>query len=308
MCKKIRTFAENFENMDKQELRKLIATWFEEDIRDGDHTSLSCIPPTQMGCQQLIIKDTGVLAGVEVAKEIINYFDPECRFEQFLHDGDHVKPGDIAFKVYGKELSLLQIERTMLNIMQRMSGVATTADKYQRLIADTGCHVLDTRKTTPGLRYLEKEAVALGGGMNHRIGLFDMILLKDNHVDFAGGITNALTRARDYCKEKGKNLKIEIEVRNFEEINEALATNIPDRIMLDNFSPAKTKEAVELIRNYELKIKNETGKARHFEIESSGGITIDTIRDYAIQGVDFVSVGALTHSYKSLDMSFKAVK
>ncbi|MBR7155111.1 MAG: carboxylating nicotinate-nucleotide diphosphorylase, partial [Paludibacteraceae bacterium] len=258
--------------------------------------------------QQLIIKDTGVLAGVEVAKEIINYFDPECKIEQFLHDGDHVKPGDIAFKVYGKELSLLQIERTMLNIMQRMSGVATTAHKYQCLIEDTGCHVLDTRKTTPGLRYLEKEAVALGGGMNHRIGLFDMILLKDNHVDFAGGITNALTRARDYCKEKGKNLKIEIEVRNFDEINEALATNIPDRIMLDNFTPAKTKEAVELIRNYELKIKNETGQARHFEIESSGGITIDTIRDYALQGVDFVSVGALTHSYKSLDMSFKAVK
>ena len=161
--------------MKKEELRKLIAIWFEEDIRDGDHTSLSCIPPTQMGCQQLIIKDTGVLAGVEVAKEIVNYFDPECRFEQFLHDGDHVKPGDIAFKVYGKELSLLQIERTMLNIMQRMSGVATTAHTYQSLIADTGCHVLDTRKTTPGLRYLEKEAVVLGGGMNHRIGLFDMI-------------------------------------------------------------------------------------------------------------------------------------
>ena len=304
--------------MEKQELRKLIAIWFEEDIRDGDHTSLSCIPPTQMGCQQLIIKDTGVLAGVEVAKEIINYFDPECRFEQFLHDGDHVKPGDIAFKVYGKELSLLQIERTMLNIMQRMSGVATTADKYQRLIADTGCHVLDTRKTTPGLRYLEKEAVALGGGMNHRIGLFDMILLKDNHVDFAGGITNALTRARDYIKESASkhpekaqkflNMKIEIEVRNFDEINEALATNIPDRIMLDNFTPEKTKEAVDLIRNYELKIKKETGQDRHFEIESSGGITIDTIRDYALQGVDFVSVGALTHSYKSLDMSFKAVK
>ena len=183
--------------MDKQELRKLIAIWFEEDIRDGDHTSLSCIPPTQMGCQQLIIKDTGVLAGVEVAKEIIHFFDPECRVEQFLEDGAHVKPGDVAFKVYGKELSLLQIERTMLNIMQRMSGVATTAHKYQSLIEDTGCHVLDTRKTTPGLRYLEKEAVALGGGMNHRIGLFDMILLKDNHVDFAGGITNALTRSRD---------------------------------------------------------------------------------------------------------------
>lgn len=294
--------------MDKQELRKLIALWFEEDIRDGDHTSLSCIPPTQMGCQQLIIKDTGILAGVEVAKEIIHYFDPECRIEQFLEDGAEVKPGDVAFKVYGKELSLLQIERTMLNIMQRMSGVATTAHRYQSRIADTGCHVLDTRKTTPGLRYLEKEAVKIGGGMNHRIGLFDMILLKDNHVDFAGGITAALTRARDYCKAKGKDLKIEIEVRNFDEISEALATNIPDRIMLDNFTPEKTKEAVDIIRNYELKIKNETGLARHIEIESSGGITIDTLRDYAVCGVDFVSVGALTHSYKSLDMSFKAVK
>ena len=285
--------------MDKQALRKLIAIWFEEDIRDGDHTSLSCIPPTQMGCQQLIIKDTGIIAGIEVAKEIINYFDPECRVEQLLHDGDAVKPGDIAFRVYGKELSLLQIERT---IMQRMSGVATTAHKYQSLIADTGCHVLDTRKTTPGLRYLEKEAVALGGGMNHRIGLFDMILLKDNHVDFAGGITNALVRAKTYCEQKNKPLRIEIEVRNTAEINEALATNIPDRIMLDNFSPERTKDAVQLIRNWE------KTAGRHMEIESSGGITIDTIRDYALCGVDFVSVGALTHSVKSLDMSFKAVK
>lgn len=288
--------------MDKQALRKLIAIWFEEDIRDGDHTSLSCIQPTQMGCQQLIIKDTGIIAGIEVAKEIINYFDPECRVEQLLHDGDAVKPGDIAFRVYGKELSLLQIERTMLNIMQRMSGVATTAHKYQSLIADTGCHVLDTRKTTPGLRYLEKEAVALGGGMNHRIGLFDMILLKDNHVDFAGGITNALVRAKTYCEQKNKPLRIEIEVRNTAEINEALATNIPDRIMLDNFSPERTKEAVQLIRDWE------KTAGRHMEIESSGGITIDTIRDYALCGVDFVSVGALTHSVKSLDMSFKAVK
>ena len=288
--------------MEKKELRKLIALWFEEDIRDGDHTSLSCIPPTQEGCQQLIVKDTGIIAGIEVAKEIIAYFDPECRFEQFLHDGDAVKPGDIAFRVYGKELSLLQIERTMLNIMQRMSGVATTAHKYQRLIADTGCYVLDTRKTTPGLRYLEKEAVKIGGGKNHRIGLFDMILLKDNHVDFAGGITNALTRARDYCKEKGKDLRIEIEVRNEAEIDEALATNIPDRIMLDNFTPERTKAAVERIRVWE------KTAGRHIEIESSGGITIDTIRDYALCGVDFVSVGALTHSYKSLDMSFKAVK
>ena len=288
--------------METQELRKLIALWFEEDIRDGDHTSLSCIPPTQMGCQQLIIKDTGIIAGIEVAKEIINYFDPECRVEQILHDGDAVKPGDIAFRVYGKELSLLQIERTMLNIMQRMSGVATTAHKYQSLIADTGCHVLDTRKTTPGLRYLEKEAVALGGGMNHRIGLFDMILLKDNHVDFAGGITNALVRAEEYCKAHNKPLRIEIEVRNMAEIDEALATNIPDRIMLDNFTPERTKEAVDHIREWEW------SAGRHMEIESSGGITIDTIRDYALCGVDFVSVGALTHSVKSLDMSFKAVK
>ena len=288
--------------MEKQALRKLIAIWFEEDIRDGDHTSLSCIPPTQMGCQQLIVKDTGIIAGIEVAKEIINYFDPECRVEQLLHDGDAVKPGDIAFRVYGKELSLLQIERTMLNIMQRMSGVATTAHKYQSLIADTGCHVLDTRKTTPGLRYLEKEAVAMGGGMNHRIGLFDMILLKDNHVDFAGGITNALVRARDYCKANNKPLRIEIEVRNMDEIDEALSTNIPDRIMLDNFTPERTKAAVDHIREWEKQA------GRHMEIESSGGITIDTIRDYALCGVDFVSVGALTHSVKSLDMSFKAVK
>ena len=285
--------------MDKQELRKLIKVWFEEDIREGDHTSLCCIPPTEMGCQQLIIKDEGILAGVEVAKEIINYFDPECKMDQLLRDGDAVKRGDIAFRVYGKELSLLQIERTMLNVMQRMSGVATTAHRYQSLIADTGCHVLDTRKTTPGLRYLEKEAVRIGGGMNHRIGLFDMILLKDNHVDFSGGITNALERARDYCRAKNLSLRIEIETRNEDEIREALATGIPDRIMLDNFTPERTAEAVKLIRNY---------GGKYVEIESSGGITLDTIRSYAVTGVDFVSVGALTHSYKSLDMSFKAVK
>lgn len=288
--------------MQTEELRKLIALWFEEDIRDGDHTSLSCIPAKQMGCQQLIIKEQGILAGVEVAKEIIRYFDPECRMEQYLEDGAAVKPGDVAFRVYGKELSLLQIERTMLNIMQRMSGIATTTHRYQSLIEDTGCHVLDTRKTTPGLRYLEKEAVKIGGGMNHRIGLFDMILLKDNHVDFAGGITNALTRARDYCREKGKDLRIEIETRNEAEIREALATNIPDRIMLDNFTPERTKQAVALIRDWEQMA------GRQMEIESSGGITIETLRDYALCGVDFISVGALTHSVKGLDMSFKAVK
>lgn len=288
--------------MDSKELQKLIQVWFEEDIRDGDHTSLSCIPPTQMGCQQLIIKAEGILAGVEVAKEVVRYFDPECRFEQILQDGARVKPGDIAFRVYGKELSLLQIERTMLNIMQRMSGVATMTDIYQSRISDTQCHVLDTRKTTPGLRYLEKEAVKIGGGMNHRIGLFDMILLKDNHVDFAGGITAALTRARDYLKEKGKDLKIEIETRNEEEIREALDTMIPDRIMLDNFTPERTAGAVKLIRDWS------AANNKYIEIESSGGITLDTLHDYAVTGVDFISVGALTHSVKGLDMSFKAVK
>lgn len=288
--------------MKSEELRKLISLWFEEDIRTGDVTSLCCIPADRMGCQQLIIKEDGILAGVEVAKEVVNYFDPTCRFEQILTDGAAVKKGDIAFRVYGPELSLLQIERTMLNIMQRMSGVATTTARYQSLIADTGCHVLDTRKTTPGLRYLEKEAVKIGGGMNHRIGLFDMILLKDNHVDFVGGITAALTRAHQYNKDthEGK-LRIEIETRNEEEIREALATGIMDRIMLDNFTPERTKGAVQIIRDWSAQ------NNKYVEIESSGGITIDTLRDYAVCGVDFISVGALTHSVKGLDMSFKAV-
>ena len=281
--------------METQELKKLIAVWFEEDIRDGDHTSLSCIPETEMGCQQLIVKEEGIIAGIEVAKEIVAYFDPACRFEQLLEDGAHVKPGDIAFVVEGRTQSLLQTERLMLNIMQRMSGVATRTAEYVKLVEGTKCRVLDTRKTTPGLRMLEKEAVRIGGGCNHRIGLFDMILLKDNHVDFAGGISNAIRRAQEYLKEKGKNLKIEIEVRSFDELNEALATGGIDRIMLDNFSPADTRRAVEIING-------------RVEVESSGGITYDTIRQYAECGVDVISVGALTHSVKSLDMSFKAVK
>ncbi|MBR1787042.1 MAG: carboxylating nicotinate-nucleotide diphosphorylase [Paludibacteraceae bacterium] len=278
-----------------ENLDKLIDLWFAEDIRDGDHTSLSCIPPTQMGCSQLILKDDGIIAGIDIAKEICHHFDPELRFEQLLNDGDKVKKGDIAFRVYGNELSLLQVERTMLNVMQRMSGIATTTNKYVRLLEGTTTRVLDTRKTTPGLRLLEKEAVRIGGGTNHRIGLFDMILLKDNHVDFAGGITNAIRRAQQYLKEKNKNLKIEIEVRNFDELQEALEVGGIDRIMLDNFTVENTRKAVELVNH-------------RVELESSGGITIDTIRDYALCGVDFVSVGALTHSVKSLDMSFKAVK
>ena len=276
-------------------LDELIKLWFAEDIGDGDHTTLSSIPADAMGKQQLIIKEEGIVAGIEVAKRVFAAFDPELKMTQYLHDGDHVKPGDIAFVVEGRVQSLLQTERLMLNIMQRMSGVATRTAEYVKLVEGTKCRVLDTRKTTPGLRMLEKEAVRIGGGCNHRIGLFDMILLKDNHVDFAGSISNAIRRAQEYLKEKGKNLKIEIEVRSFDELNEALATGGIDRIMLDNFSPADTRRAVEIIGG-------------RVEVESSGGITFDTLRQYAECGVDVISVGALTHSVKSLDMSFKAVK
>lgn len=276
-------------------LDELIKLWFAEDIGDGDHTTLSSIPADAMGKQQLIIKEEGIVAGIEVAKRVFAAFDPELKMTQYLHDGDRVKPGDIAFIVEGRVQSLLQTERLMLNIMQRMSGVATRTAEYVKLVEGTKCRILDTRKTTPGLRMLEKEAVRIGGGCNHRIGLFDMILLKDNHVDFAGGIANAIHRAQEYLKEKGKNLKIEIEVRSFDELNEALATGGIDRIMLDNFTPADTRKAVEIIGG-------------RVEVESSGGITYDTLREYAECGVDVISVGALTHSVKSLDMSFKAVK
>jgi nicotinate-nucleotide pyrophosphorylase (carboxylating) len=276
-------------------LDALIKLWFAEDIGDGDHTTLSCIPADAMGKSQLIIKENGVLAGVEIAKRIFHAFDPELKMTQFLHDGDRIKIGDIAFIVEGRVQSLLQTERLMLNVMQRMSGIATRTAEYIKQLEGTHTRVLDTRKTTPGLRLLEKEAVKIGGGCNHRIGLYDMILLKDNHIDFAGGIEKAITRAKEYCKSKGKNLKIEIEVRNFDEICQVMAVGGVNRIMLDNFTPADTKKAVEMI----------DGK---YETESSGGITFDTLRQYAKCGVDFISVGALTHSVKSLDMSFKAVK
>lgn len=276
-------------------LDEMIKLWFVEDIGDGDHTTLSSIPADAMGKQQLIIKEDGILAGVEVAKRIFNIFDPNLKMTQFLKDGDVVKKGDIAFVVEGSVRSLLQTERLMLNIMQRMSGIATRTAGYVELLKGTNTHVLDTRKTTPGLRMLEKEAVKIGGGCNHRFGLFDMILLKDNHVDFAGGIKNAINRTHDYLNSIGKKLKIEIEVRSFDEIRQVLETGGVDRIMLDNFSVEDTRKAVEMIGG-------------RFETESSGGITYDTIRSYAECGVDFVSVGALTHSVKSLDMSFKAVK
>ncbi len=272
---------------------RLIDLAFAEDIGDGDHTTLSSIPPTAMGKSKLLIKEPGVLAGVEIAKEIFHRFDPDMKVEVFIEDGTEVKPGDIAMVVEGKVQSLLQTERLMLNVMQRMSGIATMTRKYVKQLEGTKTRVLDTRKTTPGMRMLEKEAVKIGGGVNHRIGLFDMILLKDNHVDFAGGIDKAIAGAKKYLKEKGKDLKIEIEVRDFDELQQVLNIGGVDRIMLDNFTVHDTRKAVEMIDG-------------RYETESSGGITFDTLRDYAETGVDFISVGALTHSVKGLDMSFKA--
>lgn len=272
---------------------RLIDLAFAEDIGDGDHTTLCCIPETAMGKSHLLIKEDGILAGVEVAKRVFARFDPEMKVEVLIGDGAHVRKGDIAMVVSGKVRSLLQTERLMLNIMQRMSGIATMTNKYVERLKGTNTHVLDTRKTTPGMRMLEKQAVKIGGGMNHRIGLFDMILLKDNHVDFAGGIANSINRCHEYLREKGLDLKIEIEVRNFDELRQAMECGGINRIMLDNFSVADTRKAVEMV-------------AGRFETESSGGITFDTIRDYAECGVDFISVGALTHSVKGLDMSFKA--
>lgn len=275
-------------------INSLLELAFAEDIGDGDHTTLCSIPASEIGSSKLLIKEEGILAGVNVAKDVFYKFDPELKVEVFIEDGAHVKPGDVAFVVTGKVQSLLQTERLVLNLMQRMSGIATITNKYVKLLEGTKTKVLDTRKTTPGLRMLEKQAVKIGGGENHRIGLFDMILLKDNHVDFAGGIKNAITRAKQYLKEKNKDLKIEIEVRNFDELNEALNVGGVDRIMLDNFTVEDTRKAVEIVNG-------------RVELESSGGITFETIRDYAVTGVDYVSVGALTHSVKSLDMSLKAI-
>jgi len=276
------------------DFEQLISLWFAEDIGDGDHTTLSCIPASAIGKSQVIIKEDGVLAGVEVAREIFKAFDPELKMTVLINDGAEVKAGDVAFVVEGKIQSLLQTERLMLNIVQRMSGVATRTREYVKALEGTKTRVLDTRKTTPGLRLLEKEAVKIGGGVNHRIGLYDMILLKDNHVDFAGGIDKAILRAHDYLKETGKDLKIEIEVRNLDELAQVMAVGGVHRIMLDNFTPDNTRKAVEII-------------AGEYETESSGGITFDTLKEYAECGVDFISVGALTHSVKSLDMSFKAI-
>ena len=277
-----------------EQVETLIALAIAEDIGDGDHTTLSCIPQDATGKSRLIIKEAGVLAGVAVARRIFERFDPSIVMDVFINDGAEMQPGDVAFTVEGNVQSILQTERLALNVMQRMSGIATTTRLYVNVLAGTGAKVIDTRKTTPGMRYLEKEAVRIGGGENHRFGLFDMLLIKDNHIDFAGGISQAITRAHDYLQAKGKDLKIEIEVRDFNELDEVLRIGGIDRIMLDNFSISDTREAIKRI-------------AGRYETESSGGVTFDTVRLYAECGVDFISVGALTHSVKSLDMSLKAI-
>ena len=274
-------------------VQEIIANALREDIGDGDHSTLACVPENATGKAQLLIKDNGVLAGVELAVEIFKQFDPSLKVTLFKKDGDVVTNGEIAFTVEGSSRSILTTERLVLNFMQRMSGIATQTAKIVQKIDGLSTKLLDTRKTTPGIRYMEKWAVRIGGGYNHRFALYDMIMLKDNHLDYAGGITQAVAQTRSYLKEQGKNLKIEVEVRTEAELIEAIATPGINRIMLDNFQPAEIKRLLPLIPS-------------HIETEASGGITIDTIRAYAETGVQYISVGALTHSAGSLDLSLKA--
>jgi nicotinate-nucleotide pyrophosphorylase (carboxylating) len=273
---------------------EIIANALREDIGDGDHSTLSCVPENGTGTARLLVKDDGIIAGVELAVKIFKTFDPNLEVEVFIKDGEFVKYGDIAFIVKGASRSILTTERLVLNFMQRMSGIATQTNQIVKLIEGTSVKLLDTRKTTPGIRYMEKWAVRIGGGHNHRFALYDMIMLKDNHVDYAGGIRAAIENANQYLADTGKSLKIEIEVRNEEELKEVLEVGNVDRIMLDNFSPERIVAALKTIPD-------------NYEVEASGGITIDTIRGYAETGVDFISVGALTHSFQSLDMSLKAI-
>ena len=280
--------------MENRSLREFISKSIDEDLGDGDHSSLACIPVDAMGKAQLKIKEEGILAGVEIAAKVFTAIDETLKCEILLKDGSHIKPGDIAFIVSGRQQSILKAERLVLNIMQRMSGIATNTDRYVTLVAGLKTKILDTRKTTPGFRFFEKEAVRIGGGMNHRMGLFDMIMLKDNHIRYTGGIKTAIKKTREYLKGNNRKLKIEIEAGNIDDVKEILAIGGVDRIMLDNFSIKDTITAVKLING-------------RYETESSGGITYDTVRAYAECGVDFISVGALTHHIKSLDMSLKAI-
>jgi nicotinate-nucleotide pyrophosphorylase (carboxylating) len=279
--------------MSDNELRALIRHALDEDTGEGDHSSLACIPASAKGRAKLLIKESGIIAGLRVAREVFRITDPSLKIETFLKDGERISFGDIALTAEGSMHSLLRSERLVLNIMQRMSGIATATSLYVEKVRDTKAKITDTRKTTPGMRFLEKEAVRIGGGINHRMGLYDMIMLKDNHTDFAGGITTAITRTKAYLKKNNFSLKIEVESRNLKEVNEILAASGVDRIMLDNFSIPMTVEAVKLIGNAA-------------ETESSGGINLENVRDYALCGVDYISIGALTHHIKSLDMSLKA--
>ncbi len=282
--------------MDNQNtyIEQLITLSIAEDIGDGDHTSLACIPAEAKGKMKLLVKQDGILAGVAVAERIFQRIDPLLKVTVLINDGTPVKKGDIAFYVEGTERSMLQAERIVLNVMQRMSGVATQTAVYVKELAGLKTRVLDTRKTTPGMRVLDKMAVQLGGGVNHRMGLFDMIMLKDNHIDFAGGIESAISKTHAYLKAAGRNLPVEVEVRSLDDIRTVLRIGGVQRIMLDNFTIPATKEAVQLI-------------AGRYETESSGGITLENLRAYAECGVDYISVGALTHQIKSLDMSLKAM-
>ena len=274
-------------------LDEIIVNALREDVGDGDHSSLACIPTSAQGKARLLIKDEGILAGVNVAEEVFYEVDKNLKTDILMMDGDSIKKGDIAFTVEGRAISLLTAERTVLNFMQRMSGIATFTNKAVKLIEGLNTIILDTRKTTPNFRLLEKEAVRIGGAQNHRMGLYDMIMLKDNHIDFAGGIKQAIDSTHKYLKQKNKKLKIEIETRNIKEVLEVISVGGIDRIMLDNFNITDLKEAVSLINN-------------RFETEASGGISLDNIRSYAETGVTYISLGALTHQIKSLDMSLKA--
>jgi len=281
--------------LDKELVHDFIIRALAEDVGDGDHTSLATIPQGTMGKARLLVKDTGVLAGVELALEIFNMVSPELKVDVYLQDGAMVKPKDVAFMVEGSVHCILKAERLVLNCMQRMSGIATKTRQITDLLKGTNTKVLDTRKTTPGFRYLEKWAVEIGGGVNHRFGLYDMILIKDNHVDYSGGIQQAIYNTHEYLKAENKSLQIEIEVRNLDELEQVLETGGVDRIMLDNFSIPNLRDAINIISG-------------RYATEASGGITADNIYEYAACGVDYISVGALTHSVKSLDLSLKAVK
>ncbi len=275
------------------DIQQFVQLAIKEDIKDGDHSALACIPKDAIGQAQLLVKENGIIAGVEIARQLFNEFDSTFIFHQLINDGENVKPGDIVFKIEGSSRSLLSVERLVLNVMQRMSAIATLTNKYVVALNGLNTKVLDTRKTTPLIRFLEKEAVLIGGGKNHRMGLYDMIMIKDNHIDFAGGIEKAIVKTKDYLNRKNLNLEIEVETRNLLEVSEVLKTGGVDRIMLDNFNYEDLRKAVKLI----------DGK---YKTEASGGITLDTLRNYAECGVDFISVGAITHSVKNLDLSLKA--